>query len=110
MSAELSSKVQIALWWITSIAVSVLCCSILFVFFASYLVDVKQAVKDSEARIASVEAREDRILEELQLLRKRIAPLAAPVAAPVAQPADAASVPAPAVETPAVPAAPAEKK
>lgn len=93
MSAELSAKVQVALWWITSIAVSVLCCSIIFVLFASYFVDVKAAVKESSDRINIIEDREDTILLELDMIRKHA------VFQP-AQPA-AAAVQAPAADAPA---------
>ncbi len=70
MPMELTTKVEIALWWITSIAVSVLCCSVLFVLFASHLVDVREMVQDASVRIDLISAREDRILAELELIRK----------------------------------------
>ncbi|MDR3425091.1 MAG: hypothetical protein P4M13_08505 [Alphaproteobacteria bacterium] len=108
MSAELSAKVQIALWWIASIAVSVLCCSALFVLFASYLVDVKMAIKDSEVRISSVEQQESRILEEIEMIRKHIVLQSSqrPAVAPQA-PAASAPTPAPTTETPDSSAPPA---
>jgi len=71
MSSEVSAKLQMMLWWIASIATSVLCCSLLFVLFANYLVDVKRSVMASEERIASIEERSERILLELQMLRKQ---------------------------------------
>jgi len=107
MSTEVSAKIQVAIWWITSIAVSVLCCSVLFVLFASYLVDVKAAVKDSQTRIATVEERETRILEEIELLRKHVTvqpPLT--VQQPETSAAPTAAVPAAPVVAPAVPAVP----
>jgi hypothetical protein len=70
MPADLSAKVQIALWWITSIAASVLCCSVLFVLFASHLVDIRGMVEDTNHRIGIIEAREDRILAEIEMIRK----------------------------------------
>ena len=72
MPNEVSTKIQVAIWWITSIAVSVLCCSILFVLFASYLVEVKEAGEENQVRIKTVEERESRILEEIELLRKHV--------------------------------------
>jgi hypothetical protein len=70
MSKELSEKIQHTLWWIASIATSVLCCSALFVLFASYLVDVKIGIKENNERISVVEDREDKILTEIGLIRK----------------------------------------
>ncbi|MFA5040396.1 MAG: hypothetical protein WC464_02020 [Bdellovibrionales bacterium] len=101
MPMELSTKVEVALWWITSIAVSVLCCSILFVLFASHLVDVREMVQDTSARIDIISAREDRILAELELIRKHaIFPSMQPTAAVKAVPPAVAS-PAVATEDPA---------
>ena len=71
MTTDLPTKVQVALWWITSIAVSVLCCSILFVLFANHLVNIRGMVKDTNDRIGIIEAREERILAEIELIRKR---------------------------------------
>ena len=126
MSNDITAKVQIAIWWITSIAVSVLCCSILFVLFASYLVEIKTEVKDSRIRIQTVEERENRILEEIELLRKHVVvqappaaaatsngiPVSAPTVAPAPTPVVVTPVPTPApvpVPAPGQPA-PAEKK
>jgi len=72
MSTE-SSRNQNILWWIASIATSVLCCSILFVLFASYIVDVKKDLEDSSMRLSLIEKREDRILSEMELLLKHMA-------------------------------------
>ncbi len=110
MSSEITVKIQSLLWWVSSIAVSVLCCSTLFIVFASYMVDIKATVQNNDARIASIEAREDKILFELDALQKRIAPLppAAPVAVlpatPVTPPTDTAPViTPPTVTAPTVP-------
>ncbi len=65
-----SVKPQNFFWWIASIAVSVLCCAVLFVVFAVYLCDVKSSIKANEDNIALIQQREDRILAEIELLRK----------------------------------------
>ena len=101
MSLEISSKLQALLWWMTSIAVSVLCCSVLFVLFASYLVDAKAAIRENNMRIDAIEQRENTILAEIQILRKQTT--AQPVAlAPVASPPEATVTP---PETSVAPAA-----
>jgi hypothetical protein len=71
MSIEPSSaRAQATFWWIASIAAAVLCCAIWFVLFANYLVDVKVALKDNAERINIIQEREDRILTEIELIRK----------------------------------------
>ncbi len=81
-------KPQNVFWWIASIAVSVLCCAVLFILFASTLCDVKTSIKNNEDNIALIQQREDRILAEIEMLRKNTQ------AAP-AQPADPSAPAAP---------------
>jgi len=89
---DLTTKVQIALWWISSIAASVFCCSILFVLFATHLVDIRGMVKDTNERISIIEAREERILNEVEIIRKRaVFQAVVPQASAVQAPADAAT-------------------
>jgi len=71
MTTDLPTKVQVVLWWITSIAASVLCCSVLFVYFATHLVVIRSMVKDTNDNIAVMQAREERILSEIEMIRKR---------------------------------------
>ena len=111
MSTDISSKIQNALWWITSIATAVVCCSIIFVLFASYFVDIRQDIKDGNIRIHSIEEREDRILAEIEMIRKHgLGPMmtSPPAAEAPAAPAQAPAAPAPepAVETTPTPLAP----
>jgi hypothetical protein len=93
MSMEETTKFKNALWWIASIAVSVLCCSVLFILFASYLVEVKTDIRDTNMRLNTVERREDRILVELETLRKHDMPAQA-ATAPVVPDAQGIAVPA----------------
>lgn len=90
--SDTPAKSQSVSWWIASLATSVLCCSILFVLFASYIVDVKTMVEDTGIRIGAIQDREDKILAEIQMMRKG---LASSAVAPDAQPAgDLVPVPA----------------
>ena len=127
MSSDLSSKVQNVLWWITSIATSVVCCSVIFVLFASYFVDLRQDIKAGNLRINMIEQQEDKILAEVELIRKHTmeqqmsatptavaapAPLAgtglAPAPGAIPPPAQpAASLAAPGIQLPPPPATPA---
>lgn len=108
--------------WITSLAISITCCAILFVVFAGYLTDIKQNIASGNARIEQMAANQDALLLEIQALNRALAtakqietpaasaPTAEPTPPPVpeAVPAPAASAPAtPAVTPPAMPPAPA---
>lgn len=96
-----SVKPQNVFWWIASIAVSVLCCAVLFVLFACYLCEVKDSIKSNEENLALIQQREDRILAEIEMLRKNVQPAQAQSADPSAAPspdtsATGGSAPAPA--------------
>ncbi len=65
-------KSQAIAWWIASIAMSVLCCSILFVLFAGYIVDIKQTIENATSRIEVIKDREDRILNEIENIRRHV--------------------------------------
>jgi hypothetical protein len=66
-----TTKTQVIFWWIASIAASVLCCSVLFLLFAQYIVDIKSTMQDASARIDIIRDREDRILYEIDMLRRQ---------------------------------------
>ncbi|MDX2028675.1 MAG: hypothetical protein SFW62_08570 [Alphaproteobacteria bacterium] len=88
--------------WITSLAISVTCCAILFVVFAGYLTDIKQNIATGNARLEQMAAHQDALLLEIQSLHRSLTTQgAATNAAPVA------TAPSPAVtpEAPVVPAA-----
>jgi len=108
MSVEEQSKIRNATSWITSIAISVLCCSILFVLFASYLVDLKADIRDDMMHINAVEERQNQILANIEAMSKRLPPAAAAAISITAPASDATT---PATTTPAagatVPTSPA---
>lgn len=107
---KMSSKGEGVFWWIASIATAVLCCAVLFVLFASYIVDIKAAIVDTGERINLVQQRDDRILAEIEMLRKNLkdagvlTPVAssASVASPEVGAGSSVAVELPAVETPVV--------
>lgn len=65
-------RLQSALWWITSIAIAVVCCSSLFVLFANYVGDIKSDLREINARLSIVEDRGNTIYASLELLRARL--------------------------------------
>jgi hypothetical protein len=107
MSVEEQSKIRNATSWITSIAISVLCCSILFVLFASYLVDLKADIRDDMMHINAVEERQNQILANIEAMSKRLPPPAAAAIAITAPATDATAPATPAAGTTTPAAAPA---
>lgn len=65
-------RLKTALWWITSIAIAVVCCSSLFVLFANYLVDMKAELRDVNARLSILEERANNASATIDLLRARL--------------------------------------
>lgn len=58
-------------WWITSLAISVVCCAILFVVFAGYLFQVKEDVAVAKVRSDITESRINEMALEIQILNRR---------------------------------------
>ncbi|MBV8549270.1 MAG: hypothetical protein JO126_07430 [Alphaproteobacteria bacterium] len=77
--------------WIPSLAVSIVCCSVLFVVFADYLADVKESISGAQARVELLERRTNQLRLDISLMSKRLPP--PPVAATPAVP-DVAATPA----------------
>ena len=89
MSTQDYTKPQNILWWIASIATSVVCCALLFIFFASYMVELRTTARDNNVRIDVIQQQETQILHELEQIRKH-----AEGATPASD-ASSATVPAP---------------
>ena len=97
MNNDCAPKSKELLWWITSIASSVVCCSILFIFFASYLGDLRTMEQDNNARIGVIEQQENQILTELEAIRNHTDAASSPAAvpAPAVDATGAVAVPSP---------------
>jgi hypothetical protein len=112
MTEQNPAKMQLVLWWITSIAVSVLCCSVIFIVFASYVVDLKTTMRDEQLSINTLEQRENALALQIENMQKPAVSAAAPAAeTPIGSAVPLSSVvPAetPAAPVAATPAAPAE--
>lgn len=85
-------------WWITSLAISIACCAVLFVIFAGYLSDIKKQLSAENEQLMQVSAHQDRLLVEIQAMQHSITPSQPPAPAMVVVPA----APAVAVEPPAM--------
>jgi sensor histidine kinase regulating citrate/malate metabolism len=69
---ETDQKTQLIISWIISLAMSVVCCSILFVVFANYLNDIKKSIATENMQLAQMALNEERLLSEIQVLRREI--------------------------------------
>ena len=69
---ETDQKTQLIISWIISLAMSVVCCSILFVVFANYLNDIKKSISTENMQLAQMALNEERLLSEIQVLRREI--------------------------------------
>ena len=95
------------LWWITSLAISVVCCAVLFVIFAGYVVSIKEDLSMARLRGDMAEQRLNLVNTQIEMLFRRTAGLAvagAPKLAPPASANDLGTVPA--TEGAAAPAKP----
>lgn len=93
-------------WWITSLAISVACCAVLFVIFAGYLGDIKKQIANENEQLAQVALHEEKLLAEILSLQHSVTSGQVPVAPttvlmPTATPS--ATI-APVATTPGVPA------
>ncbi len=88
-------------WWLGSLAISVTCCAILFIFFAGYVDDLKETVSSQRARMDILEQSNTEMVRSLMSLRKRIPSNQTVSAAP----AEIPPAPTPAVATDAPPSA-----
>lgn len=58
-------------WWIISLAISVVCCSLFFIFFATYLFSTKESQMLQSVRLSAIEQRVDLLMGEMENLRRR---------------------------------------
>lgn len=109
-----ATKSQFIGQWITSLAISVVCCAVLFVLFAGYMVRLQDRASSSEIRIELMQEKYTQLVSEMQSIRRTppstvfnlqgVAPVAAtpPVeAAPVGVVPAVNNVPVPEADAPA---------
>lgn len=56
--------------WITSLAISVICCAILFIIFAGYIVRIQDTTNLLSLRVELLKERNDNMAHEISILRK----------------------------------------
>lgn len=70
---ENNGNTQLVAQWITSIAISVVCCAVLFVVFAGYIVDLNTSIKLMTVRLEVSQENQVQLLTEIGSLRKLMA-------------------------------------
>ena len=60
--------------WIAALAVSITCCSILFLVFADYLIQINKNIAVTNMRLATMEENETQLLREIVALHHVVAP------------------------------------
>ncbi len=99
-------------WWITSLAISIACCAVLFVIFAGYLTSIKREISAENMQLEQMAVHQETLLVELRALQHSLgqptpsatvaAPTTAPVAPPAVQPPAMPTVEEPSITPPAV--------
>jgi len=58
--------------WITSLAISVICCAALFLVFAGYIIDLHGKTADTAIRLEILQERQNQLVAELDAIRRPI--------------------------------------
>lgn len=58
--------------WITSLAISVVCCAALFLVFAGYIIDLHEKTADNSVRLEILQERQHQLVMELDALRRPV--------------------------------------
>lgn len=72
--------------WIVSLAVSVVCCAVLFLVFARYIVEIHASSSLAMVRIEALQDRQSQLVAELDALRRPIPVTYTKSAVPEVQP------------------------
>jgi hypothetical protein len=84
MNNNNGGSAQLVAQWITSLAISVICCAVLFVVFAGYLVDMHSSINLATVRLEVVQEKCNQMASEIAILKKNV--LLQPQQAGAAQP------------------------
>lgn len=93
MNNNNGGSAQLVAQWITSLAISVICCAVLFVVFAGYLVDMHSSINLATVRLEVVQEKCNQMASEIAILKKNV--LLQPQQAGAAQPPVQAEAPPP---------------
>jgi len=63
---------QATIQWIISLAISVICCAVLFIVFAGYLLDVHNSVSLNTIRLEVLQERQNQLSSEIDYIRHPI--------------------------------------
>lgn len=89
-----NAHAQLIAQWITSLAISVICCAVLFVVFAGYIVDLHNSINLATVRLEVIQEKNNQILSDLNALRRGLIPQAAlPPSLPMPPPSPEVAAP-----------------
>lgn len=71
MSNDSSQAPSNTAWWITSLAISVVCCAVLFVVFAGYLFGFREKLLVVETKLSMMEQRNAQLVMEIDNISRR---------------------------------------
>lgn len=83
---------QIVAQWITSLAISVICCAVLFIVFAGYIVELHSMTNLTMVRLEVLQDKNNQLTSEVNILKRLVPP---PQIQPQVAPQPQASAPAP---------------
>lgn len=84
---------QLIAQWITSLAISVICCAVLFVVFAGYIVDLQGKINLATVRLEVYQEKNNQLYSEITYVRRLFQQHAATPPTPSAEPSQAAVQP-----------------
>ncbi len=73
MDAEQTGSSKTILSWIASLCISVVCCAVLFVIFAQYVVDMKHSLNQANDKLETMSLRDEQLLAEIKTLHLMMA-------------------------------------
>lgn len=69
MEVLTSDNERNANWWITSLAISVTCCAIMFVIFAGYVADIRKNIAAHDLKIEELIQQQNMLVSQIDVLR-----------------------------------------
>ncbi|MGE0108614.1 MAG: hypothetical protein AB7S81_02445 [Bdellovibrionales bacterium] len=58
--------------WIVSLAISIVCCAILFLLFSTYIVDIKERANMTEIRLEMLQEKYNQLTTDMKAMRHKM--------------------------------------
>jgi phosphate/sulfate permease len=63
---------QVVGQWIVSLAISIVCCAILFLLFSTYIVDIKERANMTEIRLELLQEKYNQLATDMKAMRHKM--------------------------------------